>query len=562
MSTARPDLSTAAFRGLLGASVVVGTCVTALIIWFTNASVTAGSVRLLLRSEPALLLGGATLINLAFRFVRWQYFLRRVAIRRSTRESLLIYLAALGVSFVPLFAGEIALKGHFIGAGDQRAQRTGWTVALYERLCDVVAISLLAALVGLSPRRGSVAGGLWWLFLLPPAAFATRRGRSMAVEAAGLAVRFVDRLLRGTTLQDDPRHTASLLTARRALVGVGLGLAAWGVVCAAAVFVVYFSAGPSIGWQAGPLFAAATLIGGLSLSPGGAGVTGLVFGHGMIELGVQVAPAFAAVVAVRALTFWLALGIGQVALAFMALRRRERREHFDAVSPVYDAQIPVHIRERLVGRKVRFMLAALPPVRGLRGLDIGCGLGWYASALRVEGATVRGIDLSLAQARAARQTGTEVVLATAPVLPFQCETFDFAYAVNVVHHLGDREQQGRVLAEVARVLKPGGQFFLHEINTTNPVFRFYMGYIFPLVRRIDEGTELWLNPDALPVADGLAVNGVKFFTFLPDFLPRVLLRWMVPMEARLEASRWSRYSAHFMATYQKRHPSSSREPLR
>src|SRR5262249_20868063 len=159
----------------------------------------------------------------------------------------------------------------------------------------------------------------------------------------------------------------------------------------------------------------------------------------------------------------------------MALKRSAEQTHFDALSPVYDAQIPSHIRDLLVERKVQYMLPALAPVAGQRGLDIGCGLGWYVDALRRAGAEVVGIDLSRQQARSARRTGADVLVASAVSLPFQSEVFDFAYAVNVVHHFENREQQRQVLGQVARVLKPGGVFFLHEINTTNPIFRFYMG---------------------------------------------------------------------------------------
>jgi SAM-dependent methyltransferase len=144
-----------------------------------------------------------------------------------------------------------------------------------------------------------------------------------------------------------------------------------------------------------------------------------------------------------------------------------------------------------------------------------------------------------------------VARASADALPFRNESFDFAYAVNIVHHLPSREHQRLALCEAARVLKPGGVFFLHEINVINPLFRFYMGYVFPLIKRIDEGTELWLDPARLPQADGLRLELVSYFTFIPDFVPRPLMRFLLPVEHRLEASRWAPYSAHFMAVLRK-----------
>jgi SAM-dependent methyltransferase len=243
-----------------------------------------------------------------------------------------------------------------------------------------------------------------------------------------------------------------------------------------------------------------------------------------------------------------------MALLGMAFSHKTRATHFDELSPEYDAQIPFHIRQLLVHRKAGRMITLLSRPRGLRGLDIGCGQGWLLAALREAGANVTGLDLSAAQARAARQTGAAVIRAGATELPFGPESFDFAYAVNIVHHLPSVRHQRLAFQEAARVLKPGGLFFLHEINVANPIFRFYMGYVFPLIRRIDEGTELWLDPDSLPLGPDLRVEHASYFTFVPDFLPSPLLRLALPLEEALEKSRWARYSAHFMVALRKEKP--------
>jgi SAM-dependent methyltransferase len=140
-------------------------------------------------------------------------------------------------------------------------------------------------------------------------------------------------------------------------------------------------------------------------------------------------------------------------------------------------------------------------------------------------------------------------------LPFPSGTFDAAYAVNVLHHAGDAVAQDAALAELARVVRPGGLVFVHEINTINPLFRLYMAYLFPLWKRIDLGTEVWLDPRRAPRgaarAEPLALTGVHYYTFLPDFTPRVLYRLLEPLERRLEASRLRPYAAHFSAVYRR-----------
>jgi hypothetical protein len=86
------------------------------------------------------------------------------------------------------------------------------------------------------------------------------------------------------------------------------------------------------------------------------------------------------------------------------------------------------------------------------------------------------------------------------------------------------------------------------MNVENPIFRVYMSYIFPLLKSIDEGTELWLLPSRLPEIDGGAWQPERvYFTFLPEFLPSLGHRMFEPLERWMERSGLRRYAAHYMA---------------
>ena len=107
------------------------------------------------------------------------------------------------------------------------------------------------------------------------------------------------------------------------------------------------------------------------------------------------------------------------------------------------------------------MLALAGDVAGRRILDAGCGSGPLLAALRERGAIVTGIDKSagmLEQAR--RRLGDDADLQVAELgspLPFPDGTFNDVTASLVLHYLQD---WGPALAELRRVLKPGGRLIV------------------------------------------------------------------------------------------------------
>ena len=98
-------------------------------------------------------------------------------------------------------------------------------------------------------------------------------------------------------------------------------------------------------------------------------------------------------------------------------------------------------------------------------LDIGCGTGTLAIAAkrRVGQAAVVGVDASpemIARARKkARRAAAAISFETAAVekLPFADRSFDVVLSTVMLHHLPE-DARRKCIAEVSRVLKPGGRF--------------------------------------------------------------------------------------------------------
>jgi SAM-dependent methyltransferase len=114
--------------------------------------------------------------------------------------------------------------------------------------------------------------------------------------------------------------------------------------------------------------------------------------------------------------------------------------------------------------------ALLPPMPGLRVVDLGCGFGWFCRWARAQGAAeVLGLDLSERMLERARASTTDAAIAydradlEQLVLPEG--RFDLAYSSLALHYV---EDAARLFARVHRALVPGGDFVFsaeHPIYT-------------------------------------------------------------------------------------------------
>ena len=105
--------------------------------------------------------------------------------------------------------------------------------------------------------------------------------------------------------------------------------------------------------------------------------------------------------------------------------------------------------------------------QGKEVLDLGCAGGFMAEAIAARGGNVIGIDPAAGAIAAARHHAKSAGLQIAydvgvgEKLPYADVSFDAVVCVDVLEHVADLSQ---VLAQVARVLRPGGMFLFDTIN--------------------------------------------------------------------------------------------------
>ena len=111
-------------------------------------------------------------------------------------------------------------------------------------------------------------------------------------------------------------------------------------------------------------------------------------------------------------------------------------------------------------------------------LEIGPGYGLATDLLRPLAGRVTAVELDpgLAQPLEQRLAGTnvDVVVGDATALPFLDDRFSAAASFTMLHHVPTVQQQDRVFAEVARVLRPGA-WFMGTDSLDSPDFREFHG---------------------------------------------------------------------------------------
>jgi len=111
-----------------------------------------------------------------------------------------------------------------------------------------------------------------------------------------------------------------------------------------------------------------------------------------------------------------------------------------------------------------------------RALDLGCGNGRHTELLAEHGADAIGVDVSrgLLSTAAARQRdhgfAADLAQGDAATLPFADATFDQIVYVATLHHLRPAATRRQSLAELGRLLRPGGLALVSAWSTAHDRF--------------------------------------------------------------------------------------------
>ena len=254
---------------------------------------------------------GLSFINYLIRFAKWQYYLRILDITIPRSDSFLIFLSGLSMSITPGKVGEVIksyfLKSHF----DIPVTRTAPTV-LADRLTDLLALVLLASIGAATLHYGQLQLAIVSLVIIVLLVIILWKRAAFAClslfERWKPTKRFAPKLHR---LYESSRQ---ILLPQPLLITLVLSVLAWS--CEAYGFYLTFQA---LSLPAGIgtaffIYAFATIIGAVSMLPGGLGLTEGSMAGLLVLSNVSKATAGAATLIIRVATLWFAVILGAIAL--------------------------------------------------------------------------------------------------------------------------------------------------------------------------------------------------------------------------------------------------------
>jgi SAM-dependent methyltransferase len=146
-------------------------------------------------------------------------------------------------------------------------------------------------------------------------------------------------------------------------------------------------------------------------------------------------------------------------------------------APVLHPTAPFWFNEQIDQLQFRAVLRALGVaqiVSGAKVLDVGCGTGRWVRRFQALGLKPTGLDATPEMLRLAsrRLSNASLLSAEAHRLPLADQSFDCVTDITVVQHISP-ELQPMAIAEMLRVLRPGGSLVLMEL------IRGHDSHIFP-----------------------------------------------------------------------------------
>lgn len=261
---------------------------------------------------------GLALSNYAVRFVKWHYYCRLLDIRVGAWDSLLIFMSGLSMSISPGKLGEV-LKSFLLSKVTGTPVSYSAPIVVAERLTDLVGLLILSGgSMFFLEFKGWMETTRW--VLLGSCVFAVLL--VLAMSSRRFAGVFLGMMARLPVVGGQAGKARTLFeSAGRLVRPVPLAAASvvsalsWGFECVGFALVLDSLGVETLGFaQAVFVYCTGTLVGAVSMLPGGLGLTEFTLVGALGRFGVVDAVATAATFIIRACTLWFGTVLGALFL--------------------------------------------------------------------------------------------------------------------------------------------------------------------------------------------------------------------------------------------------------
>jgi uncharacterized protein (TIRG00374 family) len=252
----------------------------------------------------------------AFRFCKWEYFLRHLGIRVPFVTSVLVFVSGLMMVITPMKGGGV-WKGWLLKETDDVPISRVVPVVVAERATDLLALSMLAALGVVLYERSVV---------VVAALIATVLAVVLLVQWRGFCLAALERIRSLPVVGDhaEPLVTAyedsyTLFQFEPLSVSVGLSLLAWVTEGMSLWFVLRGFDVPADPLTGLSVFGFGSVVGGVSMLPGGLGAAEASIAGLLVAFGYDRATAASATIVVRVGTLWYGAALGTLGFGLFKL---------------------------------------------------------------------------------------------------------------------------------------------------------------------------------------------------------------------------------------------------
>lgn len=251
------------------------------------------------------------LLNYLLRFYKWHYYLRNIGVKIKPLDSLAVFLSGLTMSVTPAKLGEV-FKSYLLKRLNGIEISRSVPVVFAERITDVLGLLVLAAISFSAFQYGKevlivVLGILLALII----AIQSRRICNKLIDISR-SIPVINKL--SDDLKTVYESAYTLFRLRILVVAVAISVISWGFECLAMFFVLQgFGVSVSVLFSTF-IFSFSSLIGAVSMIPGGLGVAEGSFAGLLILAGISKGIAASATIIIRFCTLWFGVIVGLITL--------------------------------------------------------------------------------------------------------------------------------------------------------------------------------------------------------------------------------------------------------